>query len=97
MVTKPPMASSSVFSWFRGPTGILPFNTRADDTAAAAAAAHETSAKSIVATKSFDDAVAACKDKVEKIVRECRRFNRKYRDSHFGERPPFNKLGLAKY
>ncbi|KAI9834033.1 MAG: hypothetical protein M1838_005553, partial [Thelocarpon superellum] len=32
---------------------------------------------------SFDEAVATCKAKVEKIATECRRINQKYRDVHF--------------
>lgn len=31
----------------------------------------------------YDDAAAMCRAKVEKIVRECRRINKKYRDPHF--------------
>ncbi|VUC25304.1 unnamed protein product [Clonostachys rosea] len=32
---------------------------------------------------SYNDAVAICRAKVEKIVKECRRINMKYRDPHF--------------
>ncbi|KAI0536506.1 hypothetical protein GGR58DRAFT_474995 [Xylaria digitata] len=32
---------------------------------------------------SYDEAAAVCKDKVAKIVKECRRVNQKYRDPHF--------------
>lgn len=32
---------------------------------------------------SYDDAVAICRAKVEKIVKECRRINMRYRDPHF--------------
>ncbi|KZF22520.1 cysteine proteinase, partial [Xylona heveae TC161] len=35
------------------------------------------------ATTSFEEAKAICKAKVEKIARECRRVNQKYRDPHF--------------
>ncbi|KAI9676754.1 MAG: hypothetical protein M1829_002849 [Trizodia sp. TS-e1964] len=35
------------------------------------------------ALASFEEAAATCKDKVEKIVRECRRVNQKFRDVHF--------------
>ncbi|KAI9844149.1 MAG: hypothetical protein M1837_005749 [Sclerophora amabilis] len=35
------------------------------------------------AVASFEDAVAICKDKVEKICTECKRVNQKYRDVHF--------------
>lgn len=34
-------------------------------------------------TKSYEDAAAICRAKVEKIVKECRRINQKYRDPHF--------------
>ncbi|KPM37733.1 hypothetical protein AK830_g8826 [Neonectria ditissima] len=32
---------------------------------------------------SYEDAAAMCRAKVEKIVKECRRINKKYRDPHF--------------
>ena len=35
------------------------------------------------AIKSYDQAAAECKYAVEKIAKECRRVNHKYRDSHF--------------
>ncbi|KAI9762418.1 MAG: hypothetical protein M4579_000394 [Chaenotheca gracillima] len=35
------------------------------------------------AVASYEDAVAICKDKVDKITRGCRRINQKYRDVHF--------------
>ena len=35
------------------------------------------------AVKSYDQAAAECKHAVEKIAKECRRVNHKYRDSHF--------------
>ncbi|KAG0652956.1 hypothetical protein D0Z07_0085 [Hyphodiscus hymeniophilus] len=35
------------------------------------------------AVASYEEAVAICKDKVAKIVRECKRVNQKYRDPHF--------------
>ena len=35
------------------------------------------------AAASFDEAAASCKAKVSKIVKECRRLNQKYTDSHF--------------
>jgi hypothetical protein len=34
-------------------------------------------------TQSYEEAAAICRAKVEKIVRECRRINQKYRDPHF--------------
>ena len=36
-----------------------------------------------VAVKSYDQAAAECKHAVEKIAKECRRVNHKYRDPHF--------------
>ena len=36
-----------------------------------------------VAAKSYDQAAAECKNAVEKIAKECRRVNHKYRDPHF--------------
>lgn len=33
--------------------------------------------------KSYEEAAANCKAKVEKIVRDCNRTNQKYRDPHF--------------
>ena len=35
------------------------------------------------AAKSYDQAASECKSTVEKIARECRRVNHKYRDPHF--------------
>jgi len=82
-----PPTTGLMSSWFSVknlvPRTILPFNTRADAASAAAATALQAPAKSLVATKSYDEAVEACKKKVEKIAKECRRFNRKYRDQHF--------------
>ncbi|KAF3939988.1 Calpain-8 [Dactylella cylindrospora] len=37
----------------------------------------------VVATAQYDEAVANCKAKVQRIVRECRGLNQKYRDYHF--------------
>lgn len=77
----PPPSSSFMASLVKKiiPSAILPSNTRADAAAAAAAAALQTPAKSLTATKSYDEAAAACTEKVEKIGNECRRFNHKYR------------------
>ena len=36
-----------------------------------------------VAAKSYDQAASECKHAVEKIAKECRRVNHKYRDPHF--------------
>lgn len=35
------------------------------------------------AAKSYDQAASECKHAVEKIAKECRRVNHKYRDPHF--------------
>ena len=35
------------------------------------------------AAKSYDQAASECKNAVEKIAKECRRVNHKYRDSHY--------------
>ena len=35
------------------------------------------------AAKSYDQAASECKNAVEKIAKECRRVNHRYRDSHF--------------
>jgi hypothetical protein len=35
------------------------------------------------AAKSYNQAASECKNAVEKIARECRRVNHKYRDPHF--------------
>lgn len=39
--------------------------------------------KSVVATQGFEEVILTCKKKVEKIAKECRAANRKYRDIHF--------------
>lgn len=36
-----------------------------------------------VTAKSYDQAASECKNAVEKIAKECRRVNHKYRDLHF--------------
>ena len=36
-----------------------------------------------IAIKSYDQAAAECKHAVQKITKECRRVNHKYRDPHF--------------
>lgn len=50
--------------------------------AAAAGAATQTSPTKTVA-QSYEEAAATCRAKVAKIVKECRRINKKYRDPHF--------------
>ena len=36
-----------------------------------------------IAIKSYDQAAGECRHAVEKIAKECRRVNQKYRDPHF--------------
>ncbi|KAK6335716.1 hypothetical protein TWF730_003094 [Orbilia blumenaviensis] len=60
------------------PTIVLPYNP-----VAAAAKATYGPTLPTVATAQFDEAAASCKAKVEKIARECRKLNQKYRDYYF--------------
>ncbi|KAI5814597.1 hypothetical protein BZA77DRAFT_356388 [Pyronema omphalodes] len=64
-------------------TSILPSNLRADTTAATSAAFLNTPAHSHLTSKSFLTAVSNCREKVSQISLECRRFNLRYRDTHF--------------
>jgi hypothetical protein len=57
---------------------VLPQNEYAEKAARRSARAIGTTT-----TASFEDTAAVCKAKVEKIVKECRRVNQKYRDPHF--------------
>lgn len=43
------------------------------------------------AVASYDEAAAACRAKVAKIVKECRRINQKYRDPHFDIEADFKR------
>jgi hypothetical protein len=43
------------------------------------------------AVASYEEAVDACKKKVDKIVKECRRLNQKYRDPHFDIESDFKR------
>ncbi|KAH7313806.1 hypothetical protein B0I35DRAFT_435889 [Stachybotrys elegans] len=61
-------------------TTVIPQSTYLDKAARKAAKA---ASPSIIATASYDDAAAMCRAKVEKIVNECRRINKKYRDPYF--------------
>jgi len=68
---------------------ILPDNVYAKRAAAAAASSNrgEGHGHAVVegqnAVASYEHAAEACRNKVAKIVRECRRTNQKYRDAHF--------------
>ena len=59
---------------------ILPNNVYAETKAAKAP---KGPVKSQRTGKSYDEAVAECKHAVEKVAKECRRLNMKYRDPHF--------------
>ena len=72
------------------PFTILPENLYAKR--AAIRASRETApAKNAVA--SYEQAAAACRAKVEKIVKDCRRLNQKYKDPHFDIEFDFLKWG----
>ena len=62
-----------------------PFTVLPDDLYAkrAAAQASRKAAPSKNAIASYEQAAATCKAKVDKIVKDCRRLNQKYKDSHF--------------
>ena len=47
------------------------------------------------AIASYQEAVDACKKKVEKIVKECRRLNQKYRDPHFDIESDFKRSHMC--
>jgi hypothetical protein len=59
---------------------VLPENLFAKKTAAQVPEG-AVSSQSVI--KSFEEAVATCRAKVDKIVAECKRVNQKYRDPHF--------------
>lgn len=67
---------------------ILPDNLYAKR---AAAHAPRGSIPGINALASYDEAVEACRKKVAKIVKECRRLNQKYRDPHFDIEADFKR------
>lgn len=62
------------------PFTILPDNLYAKR---AAIQASRKTASSKNAVDSYEQAAAMCRAKVEKIVRDCRRLNQKYKDPHF--------------
>ncbi|KAF9882424.1 calpain-like protein [Colletotrichum karsti] len=59
-------------------TTVIPQNEYAEKVARRSAAATGVNTQT-----SYDEAAAVCKTKVDKIVKECRRVNQKYRDPHF--------------
>ncbi|KEY68244.1 hypothetical protein S7711_04775 [Stachybotrys chartarum IBT 7711] len=61
-------------------TTVIPSNQYADRVVRKNAKA---AASSITTSASYDDAAAMCRAKVDKIVKECRRINKKYRDPYF--------------
>jgi hypothetical protein len=67
---------------------ILPDNLYAKR---AAAHAPKGSIPGINALASYEEAAEACKTKVRKIVKECRRLNQKYRDPHFDIEADFKR------
>ncbi|KAF7563200.1 hypothetical protein G7046_g903 [Stylonectria norvegica] len=59
-------------------TTVIPHNTYTE------IVAKKSNKASVTTTKaSYEDAAAMCRAKVDKIVKECRRINKKYRDPHF--------------
>jgi hypothetical protein len=67
---------------------ILPDNLYAKR---AAAHAPKGSIPGVNALASYDQAVESCRNKVDKIVKECRRLNQKYRDPHFDIEADFKR------
>jgi hypothetical protein len=67
---------------------ILPDNLYAKR---AAAHAPKGSILGVNALASYDQAVESCRNKVAKIVKECRRLNQKYRDPHFDIEADFKR------
>ncbi|RMJ08276.1 hypothetical protein CDV36_012097 [Fusarium kuroshium] len=59
-------------------TTVIPSNTYIQ-----AAAKRGNRVSSSTTDASYEEAAATCRAKVEKIVKECRRINKKYRDPHF--------------
>ncbi|KAI0018623.1 cysteine proteinase [Xylariomycetidae sp. FL0641] len=59
-------------------TTVIPQNKYAER-----AARRSNKALGTTTQSSYDEAAAVCKAKVEKIVKECKRVNQKYRDPHF--------------
>jgi hypothetical protein len=62
-------------------TSVIPQNKTTSKTSAGRT--NVVSSSGTTTTKSYEEAAALCRAKVEKIVRECRRINQKYRDPHF--------------
>jgi hypothetical protein len=67
---------------------ILPDNLYAKR---AAAHAPKGSIPGVNALASYEQAVESCRNKVAKIVKECRRLNQKYRDPHFDIEADFKR------
>ncbi|RFU77601.1 calpain family cysteine protease [Trichoderma arundinaceum] len=59
------------------------FTTKAPGKARVARKNAKASSSSTTTQASYETAAAMCRAKVEKIVKECRRVNKKYRDPHF--------------
>ena len=73
---------------------ILPDNLYAKR---AAIRASQEKAPSKNAVASYEQAAAACRAKVEKIVKDCRRLNQKYKDPHFDIEFDFLRWGWGDY
>ncbi|KAI1500300.1 hypothetical protein F5X99DRAFT_240931 [Biscogniauxia marginata] len=59
-------------------TTVIPYNQYAEK-----AARRSNKAVGTLTQSSYEEAAAVCRAKVDKIVKECRRVNQKYRDPHF--------------
>lgn len=79
-IKKPPTAAEETEKIPQKSKTVVPNNKLAGT---AAATSPRGVSKSVVATLSLEEAIETCKKKVEKIAKECRVANRKYRDYHF--------------
>ncbi|RVD84784.1 uncharacterized protein DFL_006508 [Arthrobotrys flagrans] len=77
------------------PTIVLPFNPFATDPKPTSTTYGPTIPT--VATAQFDEAAASCKANVEKIARECRKLNQKYRDYYFDLSAEDPRYQFARY
>jgi hypothetical protein len=88
----PQKAVDEFWSTFSSKNPGKPYSVLPDNLYARRAAAH--APKGVRnALASYDQARAACQAKVEKIVKECRRTNQKYRDPHFDIEADFRRWG----
>lgn len=75
------MSSDTDDGMGRTATAVIPQNKTTAK--AARGKTNVVSSSGTTTTKSYEEAAAICRAKVEKIVKECRRINQKYRDPHF--------------